>query len=179
METRCLTIRHGLTFPLNFSVLLSSRISELPYRTYRLAVPKGCPHQPASNTGCRWAVAGGRGGLYRDGEVRLPRRGLINQALGHLIRFYVPHSLILAGLAWCMHRNAGPYSQKSSLPSRKFTHRIQYICKKRRFFINSDICIALSTTYLSSGRILSADVTVGIQLDLTEPQRLPLELAYM
>jgi len=79
-----------------------------------------------------------------------------------------------------MHRNAGPYSQKASLPSRKFTHRIQYICEKRRFFFfNSDICIALSTTYLSSGRILSADVTVGIQSDLIEPQRLPLELAYM
>ena len=63
MEIRCLTIRYGLTFPLNFSVLLSSRISELPYRTYRLAAPEGCPHQPAPNTGCRWAVAGGRGAL--------------------------------------------------------------------------------------------------------------------
>jgi len=47
------------------------------------------------------------------------------------------------------------------------------------FNFNSDICIALSTTYLSSGRILSADVTVGIQSDLIEPQCLPLELAYM
>lgn len=121
----------------------------------------------------------GDGGLYRDGEVRLPRRAANKPSTR------TPYQILCASLIdidrtdACIGMPGGtaksqPFLVENSPIELNIFVRSDVFLKK-----NSDICIALSTTYLSSGRILSADVTVGIQLDLIAPQRLPSELAYM